>query len=157
MHVISAKAVAFGEALKPEFKLYSEQIIKNAKCISEEMIKKGYKVISGGTDTHLLLIDLTNKSISGKAAEISLEKAGITINKSMVPFDKKSPFVTSGIRLGTPAVTTRGMKEKETLIISKLIDAIIHNPEDEKTIKEVNVQVKELCNTFPIYSNLYSK
>ncbi|MAS77148.1 MAG: serine hydroxymethyltransferase, partial [Candidatus Marinimicrobia bacterium] len=113
MHIIAAKAVAFGEALKPEFKLYAKQIVDNAKIMAEEFISKEYQLISGGTDTHVILIDLTNKKITGKAAEKSLEIAGITVNKNMVPYDEKSPFITSGIRIGTPAVTTRGMQGED--------------------------------------------
>jgi len=156
MHIISAKAVAFGEALHPSFKHYSSQIIKNAKCIAEEMMKRNYNVISGGTDTHLVLIDLTKKDVSGKQAEQSLEKAGITINKNMVPFDKRSPFVTSGIRIGTSAITTRGMKTDQMKIIAEMIDTIVNNHDDEKKINKIRDKVRELSSDFPLYQELFT-
>jgi len=156
MHIISAKAVAFGEALHPSFKHYSSQIIKNAKCIAEEMMKRKYNVISGGTDTHLVLIDLTKKDVSGKQTEQSLEKAGITINKNMVPFDKRSPFVTSGIRIGTSAITTRGMKTDQMKIIAEMIDTIVNNHDDEKKINNVRNKVRELSSDFPLYPELFA-
>lgn len=155
MHIISAKAVAFGEALLPAFRDYSQQIVNNAKCLADEMMRKNYDVISGGTDTHLVLIDLTKKEISGKSAEQSLEKAGITVNKNMVPFDMRSPFITSGIRVGTPAVTTRGMQPDQMKIIAKMIDFVLHNHDDEKKIQSVRNQVQELCGDFPLYQELY--
>ena len=154
MHVIAAKAVAFKEASTQEFKEYSHQIIKNAKAIANQMIKMNYSLISGGTDTHLILVDLSNINISGKLAENKLEEAGITVNKNMVPFDKKSPMVTSGIRIGTPAVTTRGMKENEMVVIAKLIDKVLRNPNDDNNIKDVKSNVEELCKSFPIYQDL---
>ena len=156
MHIICAKAVAFGEALDPSFKRYSSQIIQNAKCIAEEMMKRNYDVISGGTDTHLVLIDLTKKDVSGKKAEQSLEKAGITVNKNMVPFDKRSPLVTSGIRIGTSAITTRGMQKDQMKVIAEMIDLIVSNYNDEKKIKTVRGQVRELSNDFPLYQELFS-
>ena len=155
MHVIAAKAIAYGEALDPKFKLYAADIVKNAKTMADAFIKKGYDIISGGTDTHVVLIDLTNKGVSGKAAEKSLEKAGITVNKNMVPFDKKSPFITSGIRVGTPALTTRGMSVNEMIQIVDLIDQVICNIEDEKVSNNVNEKVKELCQSFPLYNELH--
>ena len=155
MHVIAAKAIAYGEALDPKFKLYAADIVKNAKTMADAFIKKGYDIISGGTDTHVVLIDLTNKGVSGKAAEKSLEKAGITVNKNMVPFDKKSPFITSGIRVGTPALTTRGMGVNEMIQIVDLIDQVICNIEDEKVSNIVNEKVKELCQSFPLYNELH--
>ena len=155
MHVIAAKAIAYGEALDPKFKLYAADIVKNAKTMADAFIKKGYDIISGGTDTHVVLIDLTNKGVSGKAAEKSLEKAGITVNKNMVPFDKKSPFITSGIRVGTPALTTRGMGVNEMIQIVDLIDQVICNIEDEKVSNNVNEKVKELCQSFPLYNELH--
>ena len=155
MHVIAAKAIAYGEALDPKFKLYAADIVKNAKTMADAFIKKGYDIISGGTDTHVVLIDLTNKGVSGKAAEKSLEKAGITVNKNMVPFDKKSPFITSGIRVGTPALTTRGMGVNEMIQIVDLIDQVICNIEDEKVFNNVNEKVKELCQSFPLYNELH--
>ena len=154
MHVIAAKAVAFKEASTQEFKEYSHQIIKNAKAISNQLIKMNYSLISGGTDTHLILVDLSNINISGKLAENKLEEAGITVNKNMVPFDKKSPMVTSGIRIGTPAVTTRGMTENEMIVIAKLIDKVLKNPNDDDNIKYVRSNVEELCKSFPIYQDL---
>lgn len=154
MHIIAAKAVAFGEALKPSFKVYTKQIIDNAKALAEELLKFGYNLISGGTDTHLMLIDLTNKEISGKAAENALEEAGITTNKNMVPFDQRSPFITSGIRIGTSAVTTRGMKKDEMQLIAKFIDRVLSNREDEKVKKSVRESVRELCKHFPLYQEI---
>ena len=151
MHVIAAKAVAFGEALKSEFKVYCRNIVENAKVMAEEFKRMDYKLISGGTDTHVILIDLTNKKINGKDAEHVLEKAGITLNKNMVPFDIKSPFVTSGIRIGTPAITTRGMGKSEMRKIVKWIDNIIQNPDDNDQISKVSLKVQELCSAFPIY------
>jgi len=154
MHIIAAKAVAFGEALKPDFKTYSEQIVSNAKCMADELLKKDFNLISGGTDTHVVLIDLTNKGVTGKAAEKALEKAGITVNKNMVPFDDRSPFITSGLRIGTPAITTRGMKEDEMRLICQLVDQIINHIDDEDVTKSVKNSVHELCQTFPIYNDL---
>ncbi|MFQ6677921.1 MAG: serine hydroxymethyltransferase [Fidelibacterota bacterium] len=154
MHIIAAKAVAFGEALKPEFKLYSKQVVLNAKQLSEELLKKDYHLISGGTDTHVILIDLTNKGVTGKSAEKALEKAGITVNKNMIPFDERSPFITSGMRIGTPAITTRGMKEDEMTLICNMIDQIISNIDDTSIIQSVKKSVNELCKSFPLYSDL---
>jgi len=151
MHVIAAKAVAFGEALKPEFKQYSQQIINNAKTLAEELVSRDYQLISGGTDNHLMLIDLTNKGLSGKKAENTLEESGITTNKNMVPFDTKSPFVTSGIRIGTAAMTTRGMKENEMRSIARLIDKVLANHEDENIKQSVREEVRELCRHFHLY------
>ncbi|MEN3038235.1 MAG: serine hydroxymethyltransferase, partial [Candidatus Kryptonium sp.] len=145
MHVIAAKAVAFGEALKPEFKEYSAQVIKNAKALANKLIQLGYDVVSGGTDNHLILVDLRNKGVTGKDAENALERAGITVNKNMVPFDDKSPLVTSGIRLGTPALTTRGMREQEMEYIAELIDKVISNIGNDGIYKEIKEQVRELC------------
>ena len=155
MHIIAAKAIAYGEALDPKFKLYAADIVKNAKTMADTFIKKDYNIISGGTDTHVVLIDLSNKGISGKAAEKTLEKAGITVNKNMVPFDKKSPFITSGIRVGTPALTTRGMGVNEMIQIVDLIDQVICNIDDEKVLNNVNEKVKELCQSFPLYNELH--
>lgn len=154
MHIIAAKAVAFGEALKPEFKEYTKSVVNNAKAMAEEFMSLNYQVISGGTDTHVMLIDLTNKNITGKAAEKALENAGITINKNMVPFDQRSPFITSGIRIGTPAITTRGMGITEMHKIVKLIDSIINDHENESLIENVKNSVKQLCSTFPLYDDL---
>ena len=153
MHVIAAKAVAFKEALDPSFKRYIKNVLDNAQCFAEEFSKKDYKLISGGTDTHLVLIDLQNKNITGKAAEIALDEAGITANKNMIPYDPKSPFVTSGIRIGAPAITTRGMGVDEVKHIVELIDNVISNHDDENVIKNVRLQVKELSSQFPLYGN----
>ena len=153
MHVIAAKAVAFKEALDPSFKRYIKNVLDNAQCFAEEFSKKDYKLISGGTDTHLVLIDLQNKNITGKAAEIALDEAGITANKNMIPYDPKSPFVTSGLRIGAPAITTRGMGVDEVKHIVELIDNVISNHDDENVIKNVRLQVKELSSEFPLYGN----
>ena len=152
MHIIAAKAIAFGEALDPKFKIYAQHIVNNAKTMAAAFQSKGYELISGGTDTHVVLIDLSNKNVTGKAAENALEKAGITVNKNMVPFDKKSPFITSGIRVGTPAITTRGMGSDEMNQIVTLIDEVILNIEDQTTIKNVNKSVIEICQSFPLYN-----
>ena len=154
MHIIAAKAVAFGEALLPEFKVYAQQIVANAKEMADEFLKRDYKLVSGGTDTHVVLIDLTNKGITGKVAEKSLEKAGIAVNKNMVPFDEKSPFITSGIRIGTPAITTRGMGKDDMKKIVSLIDIVINNPNDDHKVDSVKAEVNELCKFFPLYPEL---
>ena len=151
MHVIAAKAVAFGEALKPEFKVYQEQIIKNAKTLADELMKHGFRLVSHGTDTHLMLVDLRNKNITGKQAETILDSVGITVNKNTVPFETAAASVASGIRIGTPALTTRGMKEPEMKLIGSFIHKILSNPEDEKTKNEVSSAIKELCKKFPLY------
>ena len=151
MHIIAAKAVAFKEALEPSFKTYIRGVLDNAQCFAEEFKSKGYELISGGTDTHLVLIDLQNKNISGKAAEIALDEAGITVNKNMIPFDPKSPFVTSGIRIGSPAMTTRGMGVDEVEIIVDLIDQVILNHDNKDKIQSVKKHVNELCSSFQIY------
>ena len=154
MHIIAAKAVAFGEALRPEFKVYAQQIVDNAKDMADEFITRGYNLVSGGTDTHVILIDLTNKGITGKSAEKSLEKAGITVNKNMIPFDEKSPFITSGIRIGTPAITTRGMQKDDMKKIVSLIDKVINNANDDQKLDSVKAEVNELCKFFPLYPEL---
>ena len=143
-HIIAAKAVAFGEALSDEFLHYMVQVKKNAKAMAAAFMEKGYGVISGGTDNHMMLIDLRNKNISGKEAEEALVKADITVNKNMVPFDDKSPFVTSGIRIGTPAVTTRGLKEADMAKVVELVDRVLTNPEDEENLNAVQSEVHEL-------------
>lgn len=150
-HVIAAKAVSFYEALQPEFKTYQEQVIKNSKKMAEVLMKNGIELVSGGTDNHLVLVKTDSVNMSGKEASEVLEKVGITCNKNMVPNDKRSPFVTSGIRLGTPAVTTRGFKENEIIIMSELIVKTLKNHTDEKALKEVAASVKELCQKFPVY------
>ena len=154
MHVIAGKAVAFGEAMLPDFTVYCRQIVKNAQILAETLLNLGYEIVSGGTDTHLILVDLTKKGISGKKAERSLEAAGITTNKNMVPFDERSPMITSGIRIGTPALTSRGMKENEMIQIAHLIDGVIRNIEDNSTLKHTRLQISELCSEFPIYKKL---
>ncbi len=154
MHIIMAKAVAFEEALQDSFKDYAGQIIKNAKTLDSKLKGYGFEIISGGTDNHLMLINVNNKNITGKEAENSLGAAGITVNKNMIPFDLRSPFVTSGIRVGTPAVTTRGMKEKEMEIIAEFINKAINNSGNEKVLSEIKEDVKNLCLAFPLYSEL---
>ena len=151
MHVIAAKAVAFREALQPDFKKYSEQVIDNAKTLADELITRGYDIISGGTDNHVMLVDLTAKDMTGKLAENSLHSAGITTNKNMVPFDARSPFVTSGIRLGTPAMTTRGFNKDDMKKVAEFIDRILKDPENEELISQVKAEVEELCSHFPLY------
>lgn len=154
MHIIMAKAVAFGEALKDSFKTYVEQIVKNSKTLASNLNDFDFNIISGGTDNHLMLIDLTNKDVTGKKAEKALEAAGITVNKNMVPFDQRSPFVTSGIRVGTPAVTTRGMKENEMKSIAGLINRAIKNVDNESELEKIRIEVKDLCSKFPLYFDL---
>ena len=154
MHVIAAKAVALKEALEPSFKEYQGQIIKNASELASTLSKDGYRIVSGGTDNHLMLVDLLNKSVSGRDAARSLDKAGITVNKNLIPYDKKTAMVTSGIRLGTPAVTTRGMKEPEMKLVAGLIDEVITNVKDKKKIKEIKAKVKSLTSKFPLYKEL---
>jgi glycine hydroxymethyltransferase len=151
MHIIAAKAVAFGEALSDEFFRYALQVQKNAKAMAEAFVKRGYNIISGGTDNHMMLIDLRNKGISGKEAENALVKAEITVNKNMVPFDDKSPFVTSGIRVGTAAVTTRGLVESDMETIVALIDRVVSNPSDEAVIEEVAGQVNAMMEERAIF------
>lgn len=155
MHVIAAKAVALGQAMTEDFKQYQQQIIKNAQRLCGALQKKGYRIVSGGTDNHLFMVDLTNKGLSGKEAQESLEASGIMINKNLIPFDTKSPNVTSGIRVGTPAVTTRGMKEAEMDLIADLIDAVLQKPTDEALQTTTREKVKELCKRFPFYSSIY--
>lgn len=154
MNIIMAKAVAFAEVLDDGFKVYAQQVIKNAKTLADELMKFGFDVVSNGTDNHLMLIDLSNKNISGKKAENALERAGITVNKNMVPFDTKSPFVTSGIRIGTPAVTTRGMKENDMKSIAKIINTAIENAENESNLDGLVKDVKDLCSGFPLYKEI---
>lgn len=151
-HAILGKAVAFGEALKPEFKTYQEQVLKNAKALGEELIAKGLKLVSGGTDNHLVLVDLTDTGVTGKTAEEALDKAAITVNKNTIPNEQLSPFVTSGVRIGTPALTTRGMKEEEMKTIAGFISEVVRNVEDEHTLHRIKEQVVELCKKFPLYS-----
>jgi glycine hydroxymethyltransferase len=154
MHVIAAKAVAFAEALNPEFKTYCRQIIDNAKTLAQRLMELGYTLVSSGTDNHLMLVDLTSKNITGKAAEKALEKAGITVNKNMIPFDTQSPAVTSGIRIGTPAMTTRGMKEPEMRLIADFIHSVLSHPEEDAVLGKVKSAVHELCGRFPMYQDM---
>ncbi|MBI2411734.1 MAG: serine hydroxymethyltransferase [Deltaproteobacteria bacterium] len=154
MHIIAAKAVAFKEALDPSFTEYQKQVLKNAKVLSEELIAKGYDLVSGGTDNHLMLVDLTKQEITGKEAEEALVKAGITVNKNTVPFETRSPFVTSGIRIGVPAATTKGMKEGEMKAIASFIDRAIKARADEAKLTEIKAEVRELCARFPFYTKL---
>ncbi|HLK28804.1 MAG TPA: serine hydroxymethyltransferase [Puia sp.] len=153
-HVIAAKAIAFGEILTDEFTTYAEQIIKNAQAMAKAFVDKGYQLISSGTDNHLMLIDLRNKNISGKKAEQALVQADITLNKNMVPFDDKSAFITSGIRIGTPAVTTRGMKEEHMQFIVNAVDNVLMNADDQTVIKEVKKKVNEFMEQFVLYPEL---
>ena len=153
MHIIAGKAVAFKEALSPEFKKYQEQVIKNAEVLADTLTQKGVRVVSGGTDNHLILIDLTNLDITGKDAEKILEKVNITVNKNGIPYDTKSPFVTSGIRLGTPALTTRGMKENEMILIGNLIVTALQNSDNDKILKNIIEDIKILCKKFPLYKD----
>jgi len=151
-HIIAAKAVCFLQAMTPEFKKYQEQIVKNAKALAEGLLKNGFRLVSGGTDTHLVLVDLRPKKITGKIAQHVLEEVGITVNKNTIPFDPEKPFVTSGIRIGTPALTTRGMKESEMKLIADLIGKVLSNVQDERAKKEVAAKVKDLCKQFPLYA-----
>ncbi len=150
-HVIAAKAVAFGEALDPSFKTYGAQVIKNAKVMADEFVNRGYKIISGGTDNHLMLIDLRSKDVTGKEVENALVRADLTVNKNMVPFDTQSPFVTSGIRIGTAAITTRGFKEADCLRTVDLIDNVINNINDEEVIVETRKEINKWMADFPLY------
>jgi len=151
MHVIAAKAVAYGEALDPSFKTYCQQVVKNAAAMADAFVELGYEVVSGGTDNHLALIDLRNKGITGKDAEIALQAADITVNKNMVPYDEQSPFVTSGIRVGTPAMTTRGLTEGDFRDIVALMDRVITNPSNEDVIRDVRGSIHEMTARFPLY------
>ncbi len=152
MHVIAAKAVAFKEALEPSFKVYAQQVVRNARALAEAMMKQDYRLVSGGTDNHLILVDLTNKNLTGKKAEQTLEHAGITVNKNMVPFDTQSPLVTSGIRIGTAALTTRGMKESEMQTIASFIDRALRSPDDSGALSAIKEDVKVLTSRFPLYA-----
>jgi len=152
MHVISAKAVAFGEALTDNFEKYIEQVIKNAKALANALLDKDYQLVSGGTDNHLMLIDLRNKNLTGKDAEVALDEAGITVNKNAVPNDDKPPLITSGIRVGTPAMTTRGLKEHDMLTIADFIDKVIQNHKDIDKLHQIRNEVKEFTSKFPLFA-----
>ncbi|WP_088840730.1 serine hydroxymethyltransferase [Listeria sp. ILCC797] len=154
MHVIAGKAVAFGEALQPEFKTYAARIIENSKQLAKTLEENGVQVLTGGTDNHLLLIDLNQLGITGKAAEEALDSVGITVNKNAIPFETESPFVTSGIRVGTAAITTRGFDTAATQIVGELIAKVLHNLEDESVLEEVGTQVSELTSRYPLYPEL---
>lgn len=154
MHVIAAKAVALGEALQPEFKIYAEQVIKNAKVLAAELMAKGLTIVSGGTDTHVMLVDVRNTGLTGKEAEHLLDEIGITANKNTIPFDPASPFVTSGVRLGTPALTTRGLKEDDMKEIADIIATVLQNPEDTAKHQDAAKRVAALCEKYPLYPNL---
>lgn len=154
MHIIAAKAVAFGEALRTEFSGYQRQVVTNARVLAEELMGLGFNLVTGGTDNHLILIDLTRKGITGKEAERALGQAGIVVNKNSVPFDKRGPRITSGLRLGTPAMTTRGMKEDEMKIIAGFIRKVLENPGSDNILTEVREAVLDLCSGFPIYQHM---
>ena len=153
-HVIAAKAVAFGEALQPEFKEWAKQVQKNAKVLADELIKRGFTIVSGGTDNHSMLVDLRSKypELTGKVAENALVAADITVNKNMVPFDSRSAFLTSGIRLGTPAITTRGAKEDMMVLIAGLIEEVLNDPENEEVIARVRSKVNETMKNYPLFA-----
>ena len=157
MHIIAAKAVCFKEALQPEFKEYQKQVLKNSKALSSEFANLGYRIVARGTDTHLFLLDLTNKNITGKDAATVLDRANITVNKNLIPYDTKSPFVASGVRIGSPAITTRGMKEAEMRKVARLIDRVISDPQNEVNINAVRADVKSLTKKFPLYKNLVKR
>ncbi len=157
MHVIAAKAVCFKLATQPEFKTYQRQVLSNSRTLSVELAKYGYRIVTGGTDTHLFMVDLSSKNITGRDAASALDKAGITVNKNLIPYDKKSPFVTSGIRIGSPAVTTRGMKDGEMKVIARLIGEVLANPSDEGNIIKVKKEVAELVRKFPLYRDLVKR
>jgi glycine hydroxymethyltransferase len=151
MHVIAAKAVAFQEALSPGFKRYQQQVVANAKALAQGLLERGYNIVSGGTDTHLMLVNLTNKGLTGKEADAALDAAGIIVNKNAVPYDEKPPAVASGIRLGTPIVSTRGMREAEMKAIVELIDRVLQHRQDHAVLEEIRVQAKAMCGRFPIF------
>ncbi len=154
MHVIAAKAVAFGECLRPEFKQYIQQVKANAQALAQALLSHDFKLVSGGTDNHLVLVDLTDKGVSGKATEKALEAAGITVNKNMVPFDERSPMITSGVRIGAPALTTRGFKEDEMRKIAGFISRVVADYKSEETLAAVRAEVRELASAFPLYPEL---
>ena len=154
MHVIAAKAVCFGEALKPEFKIYQHQVVLNAKALAKALMDKGYRLVAGGTDSHVMCIDLRSKGITGKVAEAALDKAGITANKNTIPFDPEKPFVTSGLRIGTPAITTRGMKEADMLQVAEFIDRAIAHYDDENYLAQEAAEVEKFLEKFPLYPEL---
>lgn len=156
MHVIAAKAVSFKEAMSREFVLYQQQVVKNSQALGEALVRHGFRLVSGGSDNHLLLVDLTNKDITGKDAEETLESAGLTVNKNAFPFDTQSRFVTGGIRIGTPAVTSRGLSERNMEQIAEWMNRAILNRRDAQEIKKIRSEVRELCERFPLYPHLYA-
>lgn len=151
MHVIAAKAVAFGEALRPEFKEYQQQIVRNAQALAEGFLARGFRLVSGGTDNHLVLLDMRSKGLTGKVAEKILDDVGITVNKNTIPFDPESPFVTSGVRIGSPAVTSRGMKEPEMDKITEAINLVLTAGKNSEQLKKAEAMVVDLCTQFPLY------
>jgi glycine hydroxymethyltransferase len=152
MHVIAGKAVAFKEALEPEFKTYQAQVVKNAKAMAATFIERGYKIVSGGTDNHLMLVDLIGRELTGKEADAALGKANITVNKNSVPNDPRSPFVTSGVRIGTPAITRRGFKEAESIQLTNWICDVLDNHDNDAVLATVREQVLDICRRFPVYA-----
>jgi glycine hydroxymethyltransferase len=157
MHVVAAKAVCFGEALRPDFTLYQRQTAANAATLAEVLMKAGFQLVTGGTDNHLILMDLRGREITGAEAERALGAAGIVVNKNSVPFDPRGPKVTSGVRIGAPAVTTRGMGPREMELVGDCIQKILNNPSDQKMIRRVRGAVSELCSAFPIYESLMER
>jgi glycine hydroxymethyltransferase len=153
MHIIAAKAVCFRQAMTEEFRGYARQIVRNAKALAESLLSEDFDLVSGGTDTHLVLVDLRRRRMTGKDAEAALERAGITVNKNAVPFDPEKPFITSGIRIGTPALTSRGMGEDEMRRISRLIGRVLREPGDERVIAAARAEVAEMCRSFPLYAS----
>ena len=154
MHVIAGKAVAFLEASQPEFKVYCSQVLKNSNAMADVLLSRGYSLVSGGTDNHLMLIDLSEHQCSGKDAEALLGESGITVNKNTVPNERRSPFVTSGVRIGTPAITTRGMKEDEAKIIANMIADTLDQPDNEALRRKIKAEIVNLCSNFPVYPHL---
>lgn len=153
MHVIAAKAVAFKEALQPEFKLYAQQVVRNAQALAGALMERGFNLVSGGTDNHLMLVDLSGTELTGKVAEAALEHAGITVNKNAVPFDTRSPFVTSGFRIGTPATTTRGLIEKDMIQVAAWIDCALQGHDQPEVLERIRGEVQELCQSYPLYAH----
>jgi glycine hydroxymethyltransferase len=154
MHVIAAKAVCFKEAASPEFVTYQRHVVANAQRLASNLLAAGYRIVSGGTDNHLLLVDVFSKGVTGKVAEAALDKAGITVNKNAIPFDENPPMVASGIRIGTPAVTTRGMREPEMDLIAEYLTRVLSSPEEDGVLRSVRDEVKQLCRKFPLYPEL---
>jgi glycine hydroxymethyltransferase len=152
MHVIAAKAVAFKEALEDDFKIYQQQIVSNSRALAKTLQDRGFRLVSGGTDNHLLLVDLSDKGLTGAEAEEVLERSGITVNKNTIPFDTRSPNVTSGIRIGTPAMTTRGLKEQDMEEVGSYISELLDQPGNDKLIKDIKIKIRSLCERFPLYS-----